>query len=232
MKPVFAAAALGAALSVTAQTPIRIAGACTQEVIQNLSLPCSVEEPCPLFLEASAVESAGPRLVLTGNLHTGAATVQSVLLISDDEGRTWTEAHPRMAGVVLDQIVFHDFATGWISGHALTGVPRDAFLLLTADGGKTWRRRPISNEQGRTGVVEQFRFTSKNSGRLALDRVRAAEDGLRYEIWETVTGGESWNISQVDSRPLPFENPPRPASYRITSSSQAKVHRVERNAGG
>ncbi|HYO79947.1 MAG TPA: hypothetical protein VES20_00985, partial [Bryobacteraceae bacterium] len=52
------------------------------------------------------------------------------------------------------------------------------------------------------------------------------------EIWETGTGGESWNISQVDSRPLPFENPRRPGTYRITSSSQARVHRVERNAGG
>ena len=37
-----------------------------------------------------------------------------------------------------------------------------------------------------------------------VDRGQAGENGLRYELWESMTGGESWNIKQVDAKPIPF----------------------------
>jgi hypothetical protein len=172
----------------------------------------------------------GPRLVVTGNIHTGAATLESLLLISDDGGSTWTEAHARLPGAVLDQIQFVDFEGGWINGHLLSGVPRDAFFLLTTDGGKTWRRRPVHGES-RTGAVEQFWFDSRNNGRMFLDRVRAAENGMRYEVWESLTGGESWSIRQVDSRPIAFRKPPRDPLVRIAADPGGKVHRLEKRSG-
>ena len=212
-----------------AQKPVEVAPQCSAELIDSLELPCTSEAPCPLFVELSSAEAAGPRLIVTGNVHTGSATVQSILLISDDDGRTWTEAHTRMPGAVLDQIVFHDFALGWIAGHRMAGnIPRDPFVLITNDGGKTWRRKTVSSEANRTGVIEHIRFDGKSAGRLAVDRVRAAEDGLRYEIWETLTAGESWNIKQVDSRPLSFESVKRDKSLQFVPAKDGQVVRLQR----
>jgi hypothetical protein len=208
--------------------PARLKSVCSAELIQSLSLPCSPDEPCPLFLELAAAELVGTRLIVTGNIHTGSATLESVLLISDDGGGTWTEAHPRIPSVVLDQIQFIDFETGWTNGHLLAGVPRDPFFLLTTDGGKTWRKRPIYGE-ARTGTVDQFWFESRTAGTLALDRVRAAENGLRYEIWESLTGGESWNVRQVDSNPLTIRRPAREPLIRIRT--EGTTHRLERRDG-
>ena len=223
------AATLIATTDAAAQgAPTRLKSECSAELVQNLSLPCTPEEPCRLFLELSGAELVGPRIVVTGNIHTSSATVESVLLISDDGGRTWTEPHTRLASAVLDQIQFIDFETGWTNGHTLSGVPRDPFFLLTTDGGKTWRRRPIYDE-ARTGAVDQFWFDSRTTGTLALDRVRAAENGLRYEIWESMTGGESWSVRQVDSNPLSIKRPSREPVLRI--SSQGSAHRIERRDG-
>jgi hypothetical protein len=218
------------ARSLPGQNPVRLSSTCTPDTVSSLTLPCSTDEPCPLFLELASAEPVGPRIVLSGNIHTGSATLESVLLISDDGGRTWTEPHARIPGAVLDQIQFIDFESGWINGHLLAGVPRDAFFLLTTDGGKTWRRRPIYAES-RTGAVEQFWFQSRNNGVLTLDRVRAAENGMRYEMWESMTGGESWNVRQVDSRPLTFRRPSREPLLRITTDAKGKLHRLERRHG-
>jgi hypothetical protein len=130
----------------------------------------------------------------------------------------------------LDQIQFIDFEAGWINGHILQTTPKDAFFLLTTDGGKTWRRRPVTSDS-RTGAVDAFWFDSRSHGMLALDRVRAAENGFRYELWESQTGGESWSIRQVDSKPVPFQAPKRDPVLRIRTDSAAKVHRLERHEG-
>lgn len=218
-------------LAYSQSKPVAIAASCSPEIVQNLSLPCSADEPCRLFLELSAVAEVGSRIVLTGNIHTGSATIESVLLISDDGGHTWSEAHSRIPAAVLDQVQFVDVETGWVNGHLLSlNVPRDAFFLLTTDGGKTWRRRPITSES-RTGAVEQFWFDSRRNGRLALDRIRAAEDGLRYELWESNTGGDSWSIRQVDSRPVPFKMPATDSVLRLATNATSKTYRLERRAG-
>src|SRR5687768_6224039 len=90
---------------------------CSVEMINELGLSCSIDEPCPVFLELADVQAVGDRLVLTGNLHTGTTTLESVLLVSDDAGKNWTEGHERIRNAVLDRIQFSDFETGWISGH-------------------------------------------------------------------------------------------------------------------
>ena len=73
--------------------PIQIAAQCSAEAIQNLALPCTAESPCPLYVELAGVEQVASRIVLTGNVHTGTTTLESILLISDDAG-------PNMDGTV------------------------------------------------------------------------------------------------------------------------------------
>src|SRR3954467_13795215 len=66
---------------------------CTAEDTQWAGLQCSDEEPCPIYLELTAVESAGDRILVAGNVHSTSVTLFSVLLSSDDAGHTWREAH-------------------------------------------------------------------------------------------------------------------------------------------
>jgi hypothetical protein len=214
-----------------AQTPVRTPAGCTLEMVQKLDLNCSPEDPCPLYLELSDVETVADRIVLAGNIHTPSATLESLLLVSDDAGKTWNEAHARILGGSLTDIQFLDFETGWISGHILHPDARDPFFLISSDGGKSWRRRPVYSEP-KTGAIDRFRFTSKTSGQMMVDRAQAGENGLRYELWESLTGGESWNVRQVDAKPMPFPEGDRsPKPLRIRADAASKSFRIERQEG-
>ena len=50
---------------------------------------------------------------------------------------------PKGCGAAIDRIQFFDAETGWAAGEQLEPLPQDPFLLLTTDGGKSWRRRPM-----------------------------------------------------------------------------------------
>src|ERR1051325_4283909 len=63
--------------------PILLPFQCAAEDIQWAGLTCSEEEPCPTYLELTAVESAGDRILTAGNVHSTAVTLFSVLLASD-----------------------------------------------------------------------------------------------------------------------------------------------------
>lgn len=217
-----------AAALVCAQTAVRIPLGCTLETIQKLDLNCSPDDPCPVYLELTDVESVGTRIVAAGNVHTTSETVESVLLVSDDGGKTWVDGHPRLPGGSLTEIQFIDFESGWIGGHILHPDARDPFFLITSDGGKTWRRRPVYSES-KTGLIEQFRFESKTAGKMTIDRGQAGENGLRYELWESLTGGDSWNIRQVDAKPILFPAAEAPAKpLRIRADAPSKTLRIER----
>lgn len=109
---------------------------CTDEDIQWAGLTCSAEDPCPIYLELTSLATLGSKIITAGNLHSAAVTMSSVVLVSEDAGHTWTEAHERIRGTGLDHIQFLDADTAWISGASLFPLPQDPFLLLTTDGGK------------------------------------------------------------------------------------------------
>ncbi len=200
--------------------------------MQKLDLSCTPDEPCPLYLELSDVETVGTRIVIAGNIHTPSQTLESLLLISDDGGKTWVDGHTRLPGGSLTDIQFIDFEVGWVSGHILHPDARDPFFLVTSDGGKTWRRRAVYSEM-KTGAVEQFRFESRTTGKMTIDRGQPGENGLRYELWESLTGGESWSIRQVDARPIPFPGPqPTPKPLRIRADAPTKTYRIEKQEDG
>ena len=210
---------------------MRVPFQCTEEDIRLSGLICPSHQPCPVFLELADVESAGDKLFASGNVHTESATLTSILLASEDAGKSWYEPNERIRGAGLDQIQFFDFQSGWISGQTLGLIPRDPFVLLTTDGGKSWRARPVFNES-RPGFIEYFRFDSKTHGWLWIDRTRAA-DTERYEAYESNTGGESWSLRQTSGKPL-RKRPSRgsgPASaWRVRADAATKSYRIERQA--
>ena len=221
---------------VYAQKPLENTGApmsipfeCTAEDTQQAGLTCSEEEPCPVYLELSGIEAVGNKLFLTGNLHTATATLYSLLLSSEDSGKTWTEPHLRIRFAALEQIQFIDFEAGWISGANLQGLPRDPFLLITSDGGKTWRERPVF-EESRAGVIERFWFESRTNGAMLLD-TRLQN---RHELYETMTGGESWAVRQVsaDTIRMPGRTAAGDRAWRIRADSKTHSYQIERNQSG
>jgi photosystem II stability/assembly factor-like uncharacterized protein len=204
---------------------------CAEDDMLWAGLSCPADEPCPIYLELTAVETAGNKLFTAGNIHSQTVTLYSVLLGSDDSGLNWREIHPRIRGAGLDRIQFTDLANGWVSGEALSPLPQDPFLLLTSDGGSTWRQRPLFAET-RVGQIRQIRFTSKNEGSLVFDRGPGTGEE-RYELYESHDAGESWNIVRANNQPIRLENPAQSAAtWRLQPEAKSQSFLLEHEEAG
>ncbi|HVN05142.1 MAG TPA: hypothetical protein VMT86_12030 [Bryobacteraceae bacterium] len=205
---------------------------CTAEDIQASGLTCTNDDPCALFLELDAVETVGNRIFLAGNIHTSTVTLYSVLLASDDGGKTWLEPYERIPAAGLDHIQFIDFQNGWISGEVQRPLPRDPFLLATEDGGKEWRSQPVFSDS-QFGSVLQFGFTSPTNGTLIVDRGAGGESG-RYETYETLNGGATWMPRQANQQPRQVSRTAGSgnADWRLRADAATKAYRVEHHTGG
>ena len=211
--------------------PMLLPFRCTEDDVQWAGLSCSEDEPCPVYLELAAVESAAGRIFAAGNIHALAVTLYSVLLASEDGGHTWREAYQRIRGASLERIQFLGAELGWASGQELSPLPQDPFLLLTSDGGKTWRQRVIFSES-RVGSIQQFHFSAKDSGSLIVDRGPGSEGG-RYELYESPDAGETWTIRETSDRPLQLKPSPVPApsEWRARADGPSQSFHLERHQG-
>ena len=206
---------------------------CTEDDIQAAGLSCTNEEPCPVYLELSAMEPVGSQIFVAGNIHSASATLYSILLASSDNGKTWREAFERIRGATLDRILFADFERGWVTGETVQPLPRDPFLLITTSGGKSWRRQPVFDD-GRAGSIQQIWFDSRSTGTLTFDRGQS-EDGPRYEQYETATGGDNWMLREASEQPVKIKRmPAAPANtdWRLRADAASKSNRIEKQQGG
>jgi photosystem II stability/assembly factor-like uncharacterized protein len=213
--------------------PMIVPFACTEDDIHAFGMACTESDPCPVYLELTSVHPLGSRIFAVGNLHNGNSTMYSVMLASEDEGKTWTEPVERVKGAGLDMIQFVDFEAGWIAGQTLGALPRDPFFLLTTDGGKTWRKRPVYSES-RIGTVEKFWFESRTAGTLIIDHAQGAENNARYEVLESMTGGESWMIRQLSAAPPQLKgarDSEAATGWRLRADQRTKAHVMERKSG-
>lgn len=210
--------------------PMALPFHCTDDDIQWAGLTCSEEDPCPIYLELATVAAQGGTIVTAGNIHSAAVTLYSAVLVSGDAGRTWTEAHERIRAAGLDHIQFLDADTAWISGLTLFPLPQDPFLLLTTDGGKTWRQRTITTE-GHPGAIQQYFFSNRTDGSLLIDR-GPAETGDRYERFESADGGESWTIQEENTKPLKLKQTAGPVpDWRLRADNSTQSYHLERRQG-
>lgn len=212
--------------------PLAVPFACTEETLTAAGLTCPESEPCPVYLELAAMESFDATLIVVGNLHSSVNTYSSIVLRSEDGGKTWTEPVERLPQVVLDGIQFVDASTGWISGQVLAQLPRDPFFLVTTDGGKTWKKRPLS-EESQVAAIDSFFFDNRTDGWLVLDRSRSGEPNARYQLYETKTGGDTWMLRQSSGNPISPKRsrPPAPAGLRLRADGPTKSYRIEKLQG-
>ena len=219
-------AVLICALALAAEELGRIEYACSPEDIDALGLTCSPEDPCAVFLELSSVQAVGAKLFLAGNLHTASTTIYSILLMSEDGGKTWTEPFQRLRSAALVQMQFVDLVHGWVSGHVVEPLPRDQFILLTTDGGKTWSDKPLF-EDSQFGSIAEFRFESPTEGALVLDRSQG--NTSLYDLYETMTGGESWTPKETGrSTPIHLKKAPSTESsaWRVRAAFRGGIRRA------
>lgn len=205
--------------------PMRIPFVCEDEA--RAALGCSEDEPCHVYLELSGLENSATRVFLSGNLHTTSTTLSSILLVTEDSGRTWREAWRRIPYTALDQIQFLDFEHGWIAGENVQTVARDPFLLVTEDGGQSWRSQPLF-EEGQPGAIERFWFDSAKAGALLVDRGA----GKRYELYRTQNGGAAWELKQASRDPVRFPGgraKDASSAWRLHADARTSSWQIEQN---
>jgi hypothetical protein len=221
--------------ALTAAEPFRVPYQCTEADMDAFGLTCTMEEPCPVFLELASAEAAGGWLMVAGNLHTKNVTMFGIALASEDNGVTWAEAHERLRAAALEQIEFLDLQNGWISGESIDPLARNPFLLVTNDGGRTWRQKLVA-EDTKYGTVAQFHFDTPSHGELVVDA--SQRNNVRQELYETMTGGESWELKQLNNAPIRLKNArapnqgPNQRGMRVRPDAASGTFVVERGGSG
>jgi hypothetical protein len=194
--------------------PLAIPYTCTDDDIDWAGLTC-VDDPCPIYIDASHAAGQGKSILVTGTFHTAATTMDSLLLRSDDGGRTWREPFARIRGAELDEIQVYDGQTAWVDGVIQQPVATDPFFLVTEDGGASWNRVPLF-EDGAEGSIVQFLFDSRDHGLALVDRGGGA---LRYETYETETGGQTWTMRDKSGKMIRLKAAPE-SEWRIRAESK------------
>jgi hypothetical protein len=213
----------------TGEAPIALDCVCGNAEIQEHGLSCTVDEPCSVYLELDALAAVGEKLLLAGDLHTGTATLWSVLLASDDGGATWSEPAGRLRGVSLYLLECPGEQVCYAAGHTSGGVPRDPLLLRGAIGGGNWLRLPLLEEEGAIGSIEALRFDTPERGRAQVNRGRPG--ALHYATLLTEDAGAHWTLAESSAtRPPPVTATPASA-YRFAADRSGRTLRVEKRTG-
>ncbi|OJA57641.1 WD40/YVTN/BNR-like repeat-containing protein [Burkholderia ubonensis] len=131
--------------------------------------------------------AAPTRMMLTDATRAGRRVVavgeHGVILLSDDDGRTWRQSRRVPVSATLSAITFADAQHGWAVGQ--WGV-----ILATADGGETWEKQRVdtSVDQPLFSVI----FTN-------------ARDGIAVGLWslmlQTHDGGRTWTRTTLPKPP-------------------------------
>ena len=215
-------------------SPLVVPLDCAYDHFSRAGIVCSDVTPCRLFVELTGVENAGDKVFLIGNIHTSAATISTILLASGDGGRSWREPIQRYSGAGFELIQFADSTHGWIGGqegdYDRSTTP---LLLLTVDGGSTWERYAINEDEDATGAVLEFFFDTRDHGLLIVDLL--VSQGDPFELYETLNGGRSWIIRQIASQKPKLTNrslADDPIDWRIEENAKDGLYEVQRREQG
>jgi len=210
------------------QPPVHVDYTCPPEDVDSFGLTCSEDRPCPVFFEVSAVDSLGAEVFVAGDIHTATTTLYAVLLSTGDGGATWTESIPRLRSTAFEQLqIFGNH--GWLSGQRLEPLPKDPFFLITTDGGKSWRERPLF-EESRFGSIAQFWFDSAESGQLIFDD--SVGKATNQELYGSMTGGENWEIKEKSTKLLHLSAAHANPNWKVSAPTGSTTYLIENIVSG
>jgi photosystem II stability/assembly factor-like uncharacterized protein len=135
----------------------------------------------------SALARAGERLVAAGS--------RGHVLLSDDAGKTWTQAATVPVSSDLVALTFPDAQHGWAVGH-------DGVIMATADAGKTWIRQFDGRQLGERGAENPLLDV------WFADAKQGWAVGAFGQILTTVDGGKTWQA-------LPAERSDNPKALHL-----------------
>ncbi len=122
-----------------------------------------------------AVAHAGPRVVTVGE--------DGVILLSDDNGKSYRQARSVPIQATLNSVHFVDDKTGWAAGHW-------GAILKTTDGGETWQLQ--RSDTGQDRPIFSVLFLTPTEG-FAV--------GLWSLVLSTKDGGASWQETPLPKPP-------------------------------
>lgn len=135
-------------------------------------------EPAVMVGNASAATMlgaawAGERMVAVGD--------HGVVLLSDDQGKSFRQARSVPVSTPLTGVSFADAQHGWAVGHW-------GAILVSSDGGDSWQIQRLSSEEDRPLFAVHF-FN--------------ARQGVAVGLWSLVLttddGGKTWNEQTLDA---------------------------------
>jgi photosystem II stability/assembly factor-like uncharacterized protein len=118
---------------------------------------------------------AGKRAVAVG--------AHGVVLLSDDQGKSWRQARKVPLDVMLTAVSFISEQEGWAAGHAGT-------VLHTKDGGEQWEIVRSTPEQDRPLFGVHF-----------FDHAHGVAVGLWSQVLTTSDGGRHWEEQRLEAPP-------------------------------
>jgi hypothetical protein len=216
--------------------PIQLPSECRRPELAKLGLDCSEAAPCELFLELVDVQPGDEgRIYLIANLSTSSSVLAGVLLVSEDQGASWSDAADRIGAGAFEKLLFFEHESGWAAGQAVgESVSRAPFLLGSDDGGKNWTRYPVwAGPEERSGSILDLYFDSPDHGFLSIETTGSSGDP--FELYESVTGGASWSIREITSERPRIRRSRRIAAdptWRIGENPAQGVYEVQRLEDG
>ncbi len=138
-----------------------------------------------------------------GWINTGSGS----LLHTTNAGTDWTVVTPFPNDTVwsfVDPAINMDFinsTTGWMLKSLGTGDTNSygAVVYKTTDGGGTWAKKIISNNQGEIGI--QLQFVDADYGWISVVNFAT----MTGYIYKTTDGGNTWSLLLTMPPPLPDE---------------------------
>lgn len=144
-------------------------------------------EPAPLKIRAAAKSTAATLAPILGTARAGKRIVAvgdyGIVLLSDDEGKTFRQASSVPVSSTLTAVSFSDDKNGWAVGH--WGV-----ILQTSDGGENWAIQ-------RSDIAEDRPLFSVHF----FDPKEGVAVGLWSLILRTHDGGKNWEAINPPAPP-------------------------------
>lgn len=107
-----------------------------------------------------------------------------------DGGRTWIKAYENDSpGIFLDGMSFFDGKHGLAVGDPMDG---RFFVLVTADGGASWRPLPFESRPAARDGEAAFAASGTSAAVLGRDRAWLATGGSAARVWRSEDRGLHW----------------------------------------
>ena len=141
---------------------------------------------------------------LCGGLRTGPGTLRSVLLRTENGGKTWEEVMPPAPGSAVRCFQMLDNGDGWALTLWEVEGNGEVQVFHTPDYCKTWQEPIEIEKEWYDGYPATMEFTDSKCGKVHMVYDDDTPENARVAILSTEDGGKTWK--ETDKAPLSTHN--------------------------